>query len=198
MYSCVHRNSSEYELVTPPFVEKSMKITPKNSLFLVIIALSVGAFACKTLGIDDSFTFNLDKNFSFPVPKEIPVGVDAPEIPLPLAIDSADLAKNKTGVNFIKSVKLTKLDIVSTDPTYPLSSFDTMVISVRTSTLPKLVLAYYSHSQDKIILTNADFVDYAKSSDNSFLITARANKAPADSVLFNGTTTISITASPLP
>ena len=174
-----------------------MNIRPNYPIIIATFAVFVLA-ACSTLGIDNLFTFNITKTATFPVPPLTPVGQLITSPALPFGLDSADLAKNNTGLKFLKTVKLTKLSFTSSDPTYPVSSFDTMIVSVKTDSLPLLWIGSYSHAADATVLSNYDFAQYVKSSHDSIVVAFKANKAPATVVNFTANFTLTITANPLP
>ncbi|HYM20001.1 MAG TPA: hypothetical protein VEW28_03245 [Candidatus Kapabacteria bacterium] len=172
-----------------------MYIRPKYPVIATLACLFLAA--CSTLGIDNFFTFNLNKSFSFPVPPQTPVGQLLTSPGIPLSLDSA-LAANNTALKYLKAVKLTKLAFTSDNAAYPVSSFDTMIISVKTDSLPLLWLGSYSRSVDATVLSNNDFAAYVKSSRDSFIIAFKANKAPATLTNFTANFTLALTANPLP
>jgi hypothetical protein len=176
---------------------KNMKVLAKYPAIIATLAVVVLA-ACSTLGIDNLFTFNVSKSATFQVPTITPVGQLQTSPGLPVGLDSADLAKNNTGLKFLKTVKLTQLAFTSSDPTYPVSSFDTMILSVKTDSLPLLWLGSYSKAANTTVLSNYDFAPYVKSSSDSFIVAFKANKAPTTTATFTVNYTLTLTANPLP
>ena len=100
----------------------------------------------------------------------------------------------QTTIPLTKSVKLNKLAFTSGDPSYPITSFDTLRLIVSADSLSDELLATYSGLADSVYLTNADFAAYLKKSSSHFTITFRANKAPAKTVNIAANYTLVFTA----
>src|SRR5689334_3768603 len=110
-----------------------MKVAiPLLGRFLAIVLL-FSCISCNTASqIDDYFTFNLQKSQNLPVPPETPVGQDTNIPSIPVGIDSSDLTTNGASLSLVKSAKLTKLVFTPSDSSYPMTSFDTITLSIST------------------------------------------------------------------
>lgn len=172
-----------------------MKNIKYSVLALVLVA---GLFsACSTLGIDSLFSFNISKSFDFPVVPLTPVGQFFTSPAIPIGLDSAELAKNNTSLSLIKTVKLTKLTFVSSNPVaYPVKSFDTIILAV-TDGATTSTLATYSGAVDSVTLSGLDFEKYIKNPNGNFLVSFKANTAPLATVNFTANLTLTFNANPL-
>jgi hypothetical protein len=172
----------------------------KKNYLQVILASAVLLFAaCKTLGIDPTFTFFLDKSFDFTVPPAVPVSQLYTTPAIPLALSDDELKSHNTELKYLKSAKLTKLDLISSDPTnYPASSFDTLSIYMQSDTLPKVKLATYVGALDSTILSYVDILPYVKDAKNTAVLEFKANKAPKNDTKFTVNYRITFTADPIP
>ncbi|HET9135988.1 MAG TPA: hypothetical protein VFO76_05070 [Candidatus Kapabacteria bacterium] len=172
----------------------------KKNYLQAILASAVLLFAaCKTLGIDPTFTFFIDKSFDFTVPTVVPVGQMFTTPGIPLALSDDELKSHNTELKYLKSAKITKLDLISSDPTnYPASSFDTLAIYMQTNTLAKVKLATYVGALDSTILSYVDILPYVKDSTNTAVLEFKANKAPKNDTKFTVNYRITFTADPIP
>jgi isocitrate dehydrogenase kinase/phosphatase len=171
----------------------------KKYLFLILTPLALFLLpACQEVNkiIDDTFTFNLNKSFDFPIPALSPTGVDIP-VDVPIPIDSAEYAKNKTNLSLLKSAKLTRLVFSFSDSTFLMAnSVDTLVLSVKNDTMPPLTLATYHQSVDSMKLSNADFVKYIKDPKSKFSVLFRLDSAPKTDITAHADFTITYVARP--
>ena len=179
-----------------------MKETPQflRLWLMPILFFCCGIVSCSsTNGIDDYFTFNLNKSESIKVPPQIPVGQEVSG-PFVVKIDSTDLITNttlQTSLALTKSVKLTKLVFSTGESSYPMTSFDTVKLTVAADSLTDMLLATYSGSADMISLTDADFAEYIKKPSVHYTITSKANKAPAQTVNIAANYTLVFTSKPI-
>jgi hypothetical protein len=137
--------------------------------------------------------------YDFTVPTAILTGQLIATPAIPIALSNDELKSHNTELKYLKSAKLTKLDLVSADPTnYPASSFDSVVIYMVSDTLPKVKLATYVGALDSTILTYADILPYVKDEKNTATLEFRVNKAPATDTKFTVNYRITFTADPIP
>jgi hypothetical protein len=167
-------------------------------LFLPILSLFSFLSCSSSSGIDDYYTFNVVKSQAISVPSQVPVGQDVSG-PFLITIDSTELVTSstlRTTIPLTKSVKLNKLSFSSSDPSFPVTSFDTLRLIVSADSLADELLATYIGAADSVYLTNADFANYLKKSSSHFTITFRANKAPAQTANINANYTLVFSAKP--
>jgi len=163
--------------------------------YLSALLFCTSLLSCSnTNGIDDYFTFNLQKTFG------LAASAGSTEWPpmtvaVPIALDSAELAANQTTSSLVKSVKLTRLVFSSTDVAYPFSNIDTLVLTVTDSSGTQL-LATYSGAVDSMGLTDADIASYLKNPKSTFSATFGYRKPPPAAVTFNANYTFVVTARP--
>lgn len=167
------------------------------SLLLIIACLSI---SCKQVNqvIDNLLTFDISKTApGIPIPAISPVGITFLTPGIPIGIDSATLAQQKTSLSLVKTLKLTGMTIAIDDSTvYPRTNIDTMTLSVGTSQLNKVLLATYIGSGDQKILTNADFAPQFKNPQDSFYVTFRLKNAPPHTVNLLTSYTLTFVANP--
>jgi hypothetical protein len=175
-----------------------MKTSQHNRLIFASLILFFLFFSCKQTQevIDKLLTFDIDKSVDLPLPTATPAGIYF-SLPIPIGLDSADLAKNKTGLHLVKSLRLTKLIFTPDDPSYPMSNVDTLSIAVGVDSLSTVLLATWSGAQNKVALTNADFSSQAKNPNDKFFVTFKLKKAPDHDIHVKTDYTLSITADPL-
>src|SRR5437879_4114620 len=90
-----------------------MRIKPHSSQFALLAVLLLLFGSCSTSeGIDDYFTFNLEKSSSFDFVSDSS-GSGLSIHTMKITVDSADLASNGTSESLIKSIKLTRFQITS-------------------------------------------------------------------------------------
>jgi len=175
-----------------------MNITRKSYLQAILASAVLLFAACKTLGIDPTFTFFIDKSFDFTVPKVVPVGQMFTTPAIPIALSDDELKSHNTELKYLQSAMLTKLDLISSDPTnYPVTSFDTVAIYMQSDTLPKVKLATYVGALDSTILSYVDILPYVKDAKNTAVLEFKANKAPANDTKVTVNYRITFTADPL-
>jgi len=176
-----------------------MKKTPHSLKFgfLSLVILCWSFLSCSsTDGIDNYFTFNLEKNqFIINVTPTTAIGEEF-VVTVPTMLDSVDLAKNGTSLSLLQSVKLTKLVLTSGDASFPMTSFDTVRLAAIADSLTAQLLALYSGASDAVSLTNADFAAYVKKTSSKFSIAFKLNKAPTQPVSITGEYTLVFSAKP--
>ena len=165
---------------------------------LLIAALCV-TISCKqvTQAISNLLTFDIDKSVTFPVYQYTPVGYLTPNYGIPIPLDSATLAKQKTSLSLIRTLKLTKLAFTPDDPAYAMTNFDTITISVGLDSINTIWLGGYSGSANKVILTNNDFAADAKNSNDKFFVRFELKNDPTHTVNIKTDFTLTISADPL-
>jgi hypothetical protein len=173
-----------------------------NPFFSPLILLFFASFfiSCSTVNnvVQNLLTFSITKTApAIPIPPQTPVGILFALPGVPLAIDSADLAKNKTSLSLVKTLKLTDWTIAIDTPTYSRTNIDSMSISVGLDSLHTTLLGTYSGPNDKITLTNADFAADAKNSNDKFFLTFKLKKDPQNTVHLLTSYTLTFTADPL-
>jgi hypothetical protein len=177
-----------------------MNTTKHITRFLPSLLLLAGLIvSCKqvTQAISNLLTFDIDKSANIPVSQYIPTGIFTPFIGIPIGIDSADLAKQKTSLSLIKTLKLTKLTFTPDDPAYAMTNFDTLSLAVGPDSLNTIWLGSYSGSADKVILTNNDFAANAKDSKNKFFVRFELKNDPTHTVNIKTDYTLTFSADPL-
>jgi len=128
-------------------------------------------------GIDDYFTFNLQASHS--VTADNSLFAHQPVIlPIAISIDSSDLATNGTTLDLVKSIKLNSLKLISGDASYPFSKIDTLTFSVQADSFGSQILATYSGMNDNVIYTQADYAQYLKGRNATFMISMSTLNPP--------------------
>jgi hypothetical protein len=169
----------------------------------LLVLVTLGSISCKQVNdvIQNLLTFNITKDApAIPIPPApiTPVGITIASPGIPIGIDSADLAQQKTALSLVKTLKLTGWMISIDDSiVYPRTNIDTMTISVGTSQQSKVLLATYTGTGDKITLTNADFAPQFKNPQDSFYVTFRVKNAPPHTVNLLTSYTLTFSADPL-
>ncbi len=162
----------------------------------VLVAL-IGGCSQVTNSIDSFFTFNDERQFDMPFPKQSPVGFLLTS-EFPLSPDSATLAKNGTALSLLKTATLTKLAFTFSDPNYLMrTGVDTMYLQIVNSTLGTVDLASYSKSVDSMRLTHNDFAKFVKDTGSHFVVSFKLLAAPSSDITAHGDAVITYTASPL-
>jgi hypothetical protein len=173
---------------------------PDVRIFFVPIVSLCSFIACSSSsGIDDYYTFNVVKSQVIPVPAQVPVEQNVSG-PFLITFDSTDLVTSKTletTIPLTKSVKMNKLAFSSSDPSYPMTSFDTVMLVISADSLADQLLATYSGSADSVYLTNADIAAYVKKPSSHYTVTFRANTAPAKTENIAASCTFVFTALPV-
>ena len=159
-------------------------------LFLVLLAGSISGCS-SSAGIDDFFTFNLNKNITLTA-GNAPIWPPV-TIPIMISADSADLAAQGTSLNLVKSVKLTKLSFTSSDVNWPFWKVDTLVIFATDSAGTQMV-ANYIGAVDSLYLSNADIARFIKNPKANFRATFGYRKAPTSAVTYTGQYTLVFTS----
>ena len=169
-----------------------------TSLFFAAAFFSI---SCKQVSdaIQNLLTFDITKTApAIPIPQVFPVGVTFASPGIPIGIDSADLAKQKTALSLVKTLKLTGWAIAIDDSVvFPRTNIDTMTISVGTSQQNKVLLGTYTGTGDKTTLTNADFAPQFKNPLDSFYVTFRLKNDPPKTVNLLTSYTLTFSADPL-
>jgi hypothetical protein len=166
------------------------------SLFIVTLCVTISCNQV-TQAINNLLTFDIEKTVTFPVPQYTPVGIMTPNIGIPIPLDSATLAQQKTSLSLIKTLKLTKLAFTPDDPAYAMTNFDTISLAVGPDTLHTVWLGSYSGSANKVILTLSDFAANAKDPNDKFFVRFELKNDPTHTVNIQTDFTLSISASPL-
>jgi hypothetical protein len=174
-------------LLVKPFMKRFIILTSTTLLLF---------FGCDSKFIDDIFTFNVEKSFEFTIPAGTPAGVTAPAVSLPLFINDSVLQAHGTSMSLLKAAKLTKLNVVFSEPSFTLSDIDTLDFRISSTNHAMTSLAYYSTGMDTIRLTNVDFAPIIK--DNGAAVSAvfRLKTSPAQDIKTTVNYTIAITAHP--
>ncbi len=134
--------------------------------FLPSLLVCTTLISCSsTNGIDDYFTFNLEKSFTFSLSQNSSWAVRNSRESF--GIDSADFAQNGTSLDLIKSIKLTKLTFTPDLPAFPISNFvDSLSLSANNDSLSTTqLLANYYGSNDSLYLSYADVANFLKNGD---------------------------------
>ncbi len=172
---------------------------PVFRIFFIPIASFCSFIACSSSsGIDDYFTINVQKSQNFPAPSQSSIG-QWTTISLTITIDSSDLVANSTlstTIPLTKSVKLNKFTLSSSDPTYAITSFDTVKLVVLCDSLADQLLATYTGANDSVSLTNADFAAYVKESSCRYTLIYRANASPSHTMNITAAEVFVFTANP--
>ncbi len=167
---------------------------------LLIVALCV-TISCNqvTQAISNLLSFSITKSApGIPIPSITPIGVTFAPPGIPIAIDSATLAQQKTSLSLVRTLKLTGMTIGIDDSTvYPRTNIDTMTLSVGTSQQSKVLLATYIGTGDQKILTNTDFAPQFKNPKDSFYVTFRLKSDPPQTVNLLTSYTLTFSADPL-
>jgi hypothetical protein len=161
---------------------------------LFLPALTLFASCSSTDGIDDYFTFNIERSSAFIVDSQTQVGQDNSYV-TSFVLDSVDFAKNGTSLSLIKSVKLTKVSFVS-DKSNLLSNLDSIWIGITADSLAEIPVAGYNVANDSVLYNSIDFGQYIKSPSVKWNVHFRANKAPSDFQGVAFTYTLVFTAKP--
>jgi hypothetical protein len=164
-------------------------------LLLPILSLCSFISCSSSSGIDDYFTFNeqvihdiaLDNTLFQHQPVTVPISI---------LIDSAALAKNGTTLDLVKSIKLNLLKLVSKNGSYPFSKIDTATFSIQADSIGSKILATYSGTSDNVFYTNADFVQYLKGKNATFMLSMSTSNSLSGQFPFTVTTTNVLTARP--
>jgi hypothetical protein len=129
----------------------------------------------------------------------VPVGQLFTTPAIPVGISNDELKSHNTELKYLKSAKLTKLDLISSDPVnYPASSFDTLLISMKTDTLGPITLGTYVGALDSTILSYQDILPYIKDEKNTAILQFKANKRPTADTKFTVNYRLTFTADPIP
>jgi hypothetical protein len=170
------------------------RIFPSLLLLSVLLTLS-----CKqvTQTINNLLSFDINKTVTFPVYQYTPVGILTPNIGIPIPLDSATLAQQKTSLSLIKTLKLTKLAFTPDDVAYPMSNFDTISLAAGPDSLHTIWLGGWSGSANKVILTLTDFAANAKDPNDKFFVRFMLKNDPSHTVNIQTDFTFTISASPL-
>jgi hypothetical protein len=173
------------------------KISPLHLLLLpMMMALCLLSSCSSSEGIDNYFTFNLNKNFSITAPAGSAVWPPV-SMPVTLLIDSTDLASNGTSLALIKSVELTKLTFTSSSASFPFTDVDTLALSASDSAGTQLI-ANFNGAIDSMYLSNADIARFMKNPKANFSATIGYKKVPPEATTFTANYTLVLTAKPLP
>jgi len=178
-----------------------MKITQHVRRFFPSLLLVIALFgiSCKqtTQIIDNLLTFDIDRSNDIPITPTIPPEgylFSLPGVPIP--VDSAELAKNKTATGLVKTLKLTKLVFTPDDPLYPMTNIDTIQLSAGTDSLSAKVLGTYSGKANLVALTGSDFSDVIKKPNGKFFLTFQVKKSPSHDIKIKTDYTLTFTADP--
>jgi uncharacterized membrane protein len=167
-------------------------------LFIASLCLTI---SCKQVSqaISNLLTFSITKTApGIPIPALTPIGVTFAPPGIPIAIDSATLAQQKTSLSLVQTLKLTAMTIAIDDSIdFPRTNIDTMTLSVGTSQQSKVLLATYIGTGDQKILTNTDFAPQFKNPKDSFYVTFRLKSDPPKTVNLLTSYTLTFSADPL-
>ncbi|MFI5264843.1 MAG: hypothetical protein ACHQM6_10035 [Candidatus Kapaibacterium sp.] len=164
-------------------------------VFLPVITLCSLISCSSSSGIDNYFTFN--ERASHDVALDNALFQRQPvTVPISISIDSAEYAKNGTTLSLVKSIKLNSLKLVSGDGSYPFSKIDTLTFSVQADSIGSQVLATYSGSADNVTYTNADFAQFLKGRNATFMLSMSTANPPPGQFSFTVSTTNVLTAGP--
>ena len=145
-------------------------------------------------GIDDYFTFNVEKSLTFDLSEDTGT---VSQLYIRILADSADFAANGTTSALIKSVKLTRFVLTSNLSAFPPSS---VIDSLSINAVDSLdgtahTLAFYFGANDSTYLTHADFASFF----NSGISRLNANyHNPPQGFSYTVNYTLVFTARPLP
>jgi hypothetical protein len=167
-------------------------------LFLAALSITI---SCKQVSetINNLLTFSITKAApGIPILPVYPTGITFSSPGIPIGIDSATLAQQKTSLSLVRTLKLTDFTLAIDDSiAYPRTNIDTMTLSVGTSQQSKVLLATYIGTGDQKILTNADFAPQFKNPQDSFYVTFRLKNAPSHTVNMLTSYTLTFSADPL-
>ena len=166
------------------------------SLLLVIACIGM---SCKQVSqaIDNLLTFDIERSNEIPITPTVPPEgflFTLPGIPIP--VDSAELAKNKTATGLVKTLKLTKLVFTPDDPLYPMTNIDTIRVAAGTDSLSAKLLGTYSGKMNMVMLTGTDFSDVIKKPNGKFFLTFQVKKSPSHDIKIKTDYTLTFTADP--
>ncbi|MFI5264844.1 MAG: hypothetical protein ACHQM6_10040 [Candidatus Kapaibacterium sp.] len=164
---------------------------------LLVAALLTSSCKQVTQAISNLLTFDINKSANFPVSHLTPTGILTPNFGIPIPLDSATLAQQKTSLSLIRTIKLTKLVFTPDDPFFDMSNFDTISLAVGLDSLNTIWLGSWSGSGNKVILTNNDFAADAKNSKDKFFARFKLKNDPAHDITIKTDFTFSISADPL-
>jgi len=164
---------------------------------LLVAALLTSSCKQVTQAISNLLTFDIDKTANIPVSHLTTTGFFTPNIGIPVGIDSADLAKQKTSLSLIKTIKLTKLIFTPDDASFAMTNFDTISLATGLDSLNTIWLGSWSGAGNKVILTNNDFSADAKNSNNKFFARFQLKNDPSHDITIKTDFTFSISANPL-
>ncbi|MDP4220306.1 MAG: hypothetical protein Q8896_07700 [Bacteroidota bacterium] len=158
--------------------------------------------SCKQVSqaIDNLLTFSITKTAPpIPIPALTPIGMTFAAPGVPIGIDSATLAQQKTSLSLVRTLKLTDMTIAIDDSVaFPRTNIDTMTLSVGLDSLHQTLLATYVGTGDKKTLTNADFAADAKNPNDKFYVTFRLKSDPPHTVNLLTSYKLTFSADPLP
>jgi len=167
--------------------------------FIFVIAAFI--ISCNQVNqiISNLLTFSITKTAPpIPIPSLTPIATTFAPPGVPIGIDSATLAQQKTTVSLVQTLKLTGMTIGIDDSiNFPRTNIDTMTLSVGTSQQNKVLLATYIGTGDQKILTNADFAPQFKNPKDSFYVTFRLKSDPPHTVNLLTSYTLTFSADPI-
>jgi hypothetical protein len=172
-----------------------------NRLFpslLLLACLVIISCSQITQAISNLLTFSITKTApGIPVPAQTPIGMTFASPGLPIGIDSAALAQQKTSLSLVRTLKLTDMTLAMDDATYPITNIDTMTLSVGFDSLHTVLLATYVGSTNTKTLTMIDFSVQAKNPNDKLFATIRLKNDPQNLVHLLTTYTLTFSADPL-
>jgi len=173
-----------------------------SRIFPSLLLLACLTVSCKqiTQAISNLLTFSITKTApAIPIVSLTPTGTTFLLPGIPIAIDSATLAQQKTSFSLVRTLKLTGMTIGIDDSiSFPRTNIDTLTLSVGTSQQSKVLLATYIGTGDQKILTNTDFAPQFKDPKDSFYVTFRLKNDPPKTVNLLTSYTLTFSADPLP
>ncbi len=166
----------------------------------LLLIFAVSFLSCKqiTQAISNLLTFPITKTApDIPILQYTPTGIMFASPGVPIGIDSADLAKQKTSLSLVKTVKLTGMTLATDDPYYLPTNIDTLTLSVGLDSLHTILLATYIGATDTKTLTNTDFSAQVKNSNNKLFAKFRLKNDPSHTVNLQTSYTLTFSADPL-
>ncbi|MEP7234796.1 MAG: hypothetical protein ABI778_05825 [Ignavibacteriota bacterium] len=170
-----------------------------KAIFPSLILFAFCLVSCNkvTQVINDLLSFDIEKSADIPVSQFTPTGILTPNLGIPIPLDSADLANQKTTLSLMKTLQLTKLVFTPSDPAFAMNNFDSISLAVGPDTLNTKWLASYSGSADKVILTQTDFADEARNPNDKIFVRFKLKNDPSHDITLKTDFTLTISASPL-
>ena len=167
----------------------------------LVLIIAVSFVSCKSItqAIQNLLTFSITKTApAIPILQFTPTGILYATPGVPIGLDSATLASQKTSLSLVRTVKLTDMTLMMDDPFYSVTNIDTMTLSVGLDSLHTILLATYVGATNTKTLTNNDFAPQLKNPSDKFFAKFRLKNDPSHTVNLTTSYTLALSADPLP